>query len=82
VASTLLVPGYIGPGEVGSIAAFIAAINPDIPYALLAYAPNFYMPDLGYTTSEQAFATEAAARAAGLRNVRVGNTHLLDWHYT
>ena len=82
VASTLLVPGYIGPGEVGAIATFIAAINPDIPYALLAYAPNFYMPDLGFTTSEQAHAAEAAARAAGLSNVRIGNTHLLDWHYT
>jgi pyruvate formate lyase activating enzyme len=78
VASTLLVPGYVGAEEVGRIAAFIASINPDIPYALLAFAPNFYMGHLPCTSSRQAREAEAAAYQAGLTNVRLGNRHLLD----
>jgi len=78
VASTLLVPGYVKADEVSRIASYIAAINVNIPYALLAFAPNFYMPDLPYTSARQAEEAETAARAEGLVNVRVGNRHLLD----
>jgi pyruvate formate lyase activating enzyme len=79
IASTLLVPGYVEADEVGTIAGFIASINPHIPYTLLAFAPNFYMGDLPCTPARQAQEAEAAARAAGLVNVRVGNRHLLGW---
>ena len=77
VASTLLVPGYVDAAEVGAIARFIASLNPHIPYALLAFAPNFYMPDLPCTSVQHAEEAEAAARAAGLTNVHIGNRHLL-----
>lgn len=77
VASTLLVPSYVGPDQVGKIASFISAIDADIPYALLAFAPHFYLSDLPYTTDSHAREAEDAARAAGLRNVRIGNRHLL-----
>ena len=77
VASTLLVPGYVDAGEVGRIARFIADHDRRIPYALLAFAPQFYFHDLGTTTRRHAEEAEAAARAAGLTRVRVGNRHLL-----
>lgn len=77
VASTLLVPGYIDAEEVSKIARFIASFSPHIPYALLAFAPNFYTSDLPYTTARHAEEAEAAARAAGLLNVRIGNRHIL-----
>jgi pyruvate formate lyase activating enzyme len=77
IASTLLVPGYVDAREVGQIAQFIAALDPQIPYALLAFAPHFYMSDLPCTSACYAEEAEAAARAAGLVNVRVGNRHLL-----
>ncbi len=79
VASTLLVPGYVDANEVGGIARFIAAINPGIPYSLLAFAPNYLMPDLPTTSVAQAEAALAAAQAAGLSNVHIGNRHLLSW---
>jgi pyruvate formate lyase activating enzyme len=81
IASTLLVPGYVDAEQVGLIAEFIAAIDPKIPYALLAFAPNFYMTDLPCTSAQEAHEAELAARAAGLSNVRVGNRHLLGWGY-
>jgi pyruvate formate lyase activating enzyme len=77
IASTLLVPGYIEAEEVKDIAAFIASINADIPYSLLAFAPNFLMPDLPPTKVSHAMAAERAALRAGLSNVRIGNRHLL-----
>jgi pyruvate formate lyase activating enzyme len=77
VASTLLVPGYVEADQVGQLARFIAAHDPRIPYALLAFAPHFYLADLPYTSARQAQEAEAAARATGLLNVRIGNRHLL-----
>ena len=77
IASTLMVPGYVDAQEIQSIAAFIAALNPDIPYRLLAFHPDYRMTDLPTTSREQARACLAAARQAGLRRVQVGNRHLL-----
>jgi pyruvate formate lyase activating enzyme len=81
VASTLLVPGYVSPDEVSAIAHFIADLNPSIPYVLLGFGPSFLMPDLPPTSSRHAEAAAAAARAAGLEAVRVGNRHLLSQDY-
>ena len=77
IASTLLVPGYVDSQEVGRIAGFIASLDSRIPYALLAFAPQFVMSDLPCTPAAQAEEAEAAARTAGLRNVRIANRHLL-----
>jgi len=81
VASTLLVPGYVDAAEVGRIARFIAELNPAIPYSLLGFCPNFLFPDLPRTSVRHAEEAEAAARAAGLQNVRIGNRHLLSRDY-
>jgi pyruvate formate lyase activating enzyme len=81
IASTLLVPGYVDTEEVGKIARFIASFDPDIPYALLGFHPHFYIHDLPRTSVRHAEEAEAAARAAGLTNVRVGNRHLLSRDY-
>jgi len=81
VASTLLVPGYVDAAEVSRIAAFIASISPDIPYALLAFHPQFAMSDLPPTSQQHAGECQAAANAQGLKNVRLGNIHLLSKLY-
>jgi pyruvate formate lyase activating enzyme len=81
VASTLLVPGYVTADEVGRIARFIADIDPRIPYALLGFGPQFYVPDLPPTSVRHAEAALRAARDAGLAHVRVGNRHLLSREY-
>ena len=78
VASTLLVPGYVMEDEVAAIARFIASLNPDIPYALLGFHPDFCMRDLPVTSRRHAMTCKEAAEAAGLRNVRIGNMHLLQ----
>jgi pyruvate formate lyase activating enzyme len=81
VVSTLLVPGYVDAQEVGRIARFVAEQNPAIPYALLGFAPHFLFPDLPRTSVRHAEEAQAAARAAGLTTVRIGNRHLLSRAY-
>lgn len=77
IASTLMVPGYIDEKEIRSISRFIASINPGIPYSLLAFHPHFYMSDLPLISISPAERFRAAAREEGLKNVRIGNIHLL-----
>ena len=50
IASTLMVPGYIDAQEVGQIAKFINSLNPEIPYSLLAFHPQYKMTDLPETS--------------------------------
>ncbi len=76
-ASTLLVPGYIEAEEVKQISKFIASLDQEIPYSLLAFYPQFYFTDLPTTSRKQAEECLNAARKAGLKNVRIGNIHLL-----
>ena len=81
VASTLLIPGYIDREEVSRLAAFISSLNPDIPYALLAFHPQFMMDDLPPTSERHAQECLAEAKGQGVKNVRLGNIHLLSDHY-
>jgi pyruvate formate lyase activating enzyme len=81
VASTLLVPGYVDSEEVLRIANFIAALDKDIPYALLGFHSQFQMTDLPVTSRRHAEECKAAARKTGLHNVRMGNIHLLGNAY-
>jgi len=76
-ASTLLVPGYVDAQEVENIACFISAIDPEIPYTLLAFYPCYIMNDLPTTSRKQAYECQKAA-GKHLANVRIGNTHLLS----
>jgi len=81
VASTLLVPGYVDVGEVTPIARFLAELNPEIPYRMLAFHPEFYLNDLPRTSRPHALRCREAAERAGLKRVSVGNLHLLGNSY-
>ncbi|MEM1581785.1 MAG: radical SAM protein [Candidatus Bathyarchaeia archaeon] len=76
-ASTLLIPGYIDVTEVMNIAEFISEIDSNIPYTLLAFYPQYVMDDLPTTSRKQAYECYAAAKKY-LKNVRIGNIHLLS----
>lgn len=77
IVSTLLVPGYIDEEEIRRIARCIASIDPNIPYSLLAFYPHFYMSDMPLTQKILAESCLKAAQEEGLKNVRIGNLHLL-----
>jgi pyruvate formate lyase activating enzyme len=77
IANSLLVPGYIDEQEISAIAKFVADLDSDIPYSLLAFHPQFHMSDLPVTSKDLANRCYQVARDAGLTNIRIGNLHLL-----
>jgi len=74
--STLLIPGYLDRFEVENIASFISQVDPNIPYTLLAFYPCYVMNDLPRTSQKQAMECYKSA-AKHLKNVRIGNAHLI-----
>jgi pyruvate formate lyase activating enzyme len=76
-ASTLLVPGYVDLEEIHGLARFLARLNPEIPYSLLGFYPQFYLTDLPITTRDFALQAQRTAQQAGVKNVHLGNLHLL-----
>jgi pyruvate formate lyase activating enzyme len=81
IASTLLVPGYVDEIEVAGIATYLARLDPEIPYSLLAFYPHFYLLDLPTTSRSHALRCKQSAENAGLKNVHLGNAHLLGRDY-
>lgn len=81
IASTLLVPGYVDAEEVEKIAGFLADIDPEIPYSLLAFYGAYMMKDLPPTSKKHAYECLKVAKKAGLENVTIGNVHLLGNYY-
>ncbi len=81
VVSTLLVPGYIDSVEINGITKFIAELNPDIPYRLLAFHPDYLMRDLPPTSRRHALEAYEIAKKNGLKNVSIGNWWLLGNYY-
>jgi len=81
IASSLLVPGYVDEQEIEAIARYIAELNPEIPYSLLAFYPHFYLNDLPTTARTHALRCKEVAEGQGLSRVHVGNIHLLGEDY-
>lgn len=77
-ASTLMVPGYVDPGEVGMLARIIAEVDPSIPYSLLAFHPHYIMSDLPRCSAKYVEDCRREALSAGLKRVRIGNPFLVS----
>ncbi|MEM4558121.1 MAG: radical SAM protein [Desulfurococcaceae archaeon] len=81
VVSTLLVPGYVDEYEVDQITRYIASINPEIPYILLGFHPDYMLIDLPTTSWNHAEKALKIARENGLKNVWIENVFLLGNAY-
>ena len=77
-ATTLLVPGYVDEYEVEQISSFLADIDPQIPYSLLVFHPDYLLTDLPVTSATQVERCFQAARRH-LKRVNVGNIELLRY---
>jgi len=80
VVSVLLVPLYVTLEEVEGIANYLASIDENIPLVLLGFFPTWYMKDLPPTSKAHAFKAFEVAKKAGLKEVYLGNEHLLGDH--
>jgi len=71
---TLIVPGFNnGDDELRAIAAFIAAINPHIPWHVTAFHKDHKMTDAENTRAEQLVRAAEIGAAEGLKFVYAGN---------
>lgn len=75
-ATTLLVPHYVDEYEVEKIAEFIASLNPEIPYSLLIFHPDYLMGDVTITPRRQVEECLQVAKKH-LKKVNLGNIQLL-----
>jgi pyruvate formate lyase activating enzyme len=76
-ATTLLVSYYVDDQEVDGIARMIGEVNPNMPYSLLVFHPDFFLDDLPVTPGEQVRGCLEAARGH-VGRVFLGNRSLLQ----
>lgn len=70
-ASTPIIPGLHTPERIAGIARRIAALDPNIPWHLLRFHPDYRLAHVPPTSPDQLAAAVSIARAAGLRHVYV-----------
>jgi pyruvate formate lyase activating enzyme len=71
---TLLVPGLNdSPAELADIAGFLASVDPEIPWHITAFHPNYRMDDRTSTSAEMLIEAASVGRREGLRFVYAGN---------
>jgi pyruvate-formate lyase-activating enzyme len=70
---TLFIPDWVETDQITAIARLIASLDPDIPFTILAFFPAYQMLDTPSPSMPQVIQAYNAVRAAGLRQVRLGN---------
>ena len=71
---TLLVPGFNdSEAELKDLTAYIASVNPNIPWHVTAYHQDYKMRERSGTTPEQLLRAAQIGKTAGLKFVYAGN---------
>lgn len=70
---SLFIPGWVETDQIEKIALLLASIDKEIPFTILAFFPEYQMKDVPPPNVKQMVSAYQAAKAAGLRNVRLGN---------
>ena len=70
---SLYIPGWVERDQLERIAVLLAGVDESIPFTILAFFPQHQMRHVPPPTLEQMVSAYEAARAAGLRQVRLGN---------
>ncbi len=70
---SLYIPEVVEAEELGRIASRLAAVDPTIPFTILAFFPQYKMKDARTPTVEDIVRAYENAKAAGLTSIRLGN---------
>ena len=71
---SLYIPGWVETDQIRRIAELLAGVDQEIPFTILAFFPEYRMRDVPPPNLEQMLEAYDAAKDAGLRNIRLGNT--------
>jgi pyruvate-formate lyase-activating enzyme len=70
---SLYIPGLVESDELERIARDLAAVDPAIPFTLLAFFPEHQMKDFRSPSTMEMIDAYRKVKAVGLKNVRIGN---------
>lgn len=70
---SLYIPEKVEEKQLGRIASRLAALDPTIPFTILAFFPDYKLKDCRAPTVEEMVRAYGEARSAGLENIRLGN---------
>ena len=70
---SLYIPRLVEADQLGRIAGLLASADEAVPLTILAFFPQYRMTSFRSPTTDEMLAAYAAARDAGLTNVRLGN---------
>ncbi len=71
---SLYIPRVVETDQLEAIAVHLARIDRDIPFTILAFFPEYRMKEYRSPALEEMVEAFQAVKAAGLKNVRLGNT--------
>jgi len=71
---SLYIPNLVETPQLKKIAQLIFDVDPEIPYTLLAFFPEYQMKRYKSPKASEMIEAYMGVRAVGLRNVRLGNT--------
>lgn len=71
--SSLYIPSWVETDQMRKIAELLAQVDPEIPYAIIAFFPEHEMTDVPSPNLQQMVEAFEASRDAGLKNVKLGN---------
>lgn len=70
---SLYIPGLVEEDELERIADLLAAVDPGIPFTILAFFPEYQMKHFRSPTAPEMLQAYHRARSAGLEKIRLGN---------
>jgi pyruvate-formate lyase-activating enzyme len=70
---SLFIPGLVKADELGRIAQGLNAVDPAVPFTILAFFPEHRMKSVRSPTAEEMVDAYQKAKSAGLKNIRLGN---------
>ena len=70
---SLYIPNLVESAELEKIARVLSAVDPAIPFAILAFFPEYKMKEFRTPTVEEMVRAYENAKNAGLTRVRLGN---------
>lgn len=70
---SLYIPGLVETDDLEKIARLVAEVDQEIPFTILAFFPEYRMKQYSRPSVEQMVDAYQNARAAGLKNIRLGN---------
>ena len=70
---SLYIPGLVEARQIEAIANLLASVDPEIPFTILAFFPEYLMRSFSPPTTSQMITAYKRAKKVGLKYIRLGN---------